>query len=146
MKHRWLLVVSWENDIRNKTIRKSISAKERVINVEMMRKLQLFGYIFWMKDDHLLKTVLIMSREEKDKAYRKWLVDITEWFRKNLKMCFAYMQGQITKTYWDVLAGNGGISEGCPYLNHPSHVCLACIKKLSVMYFSETVQVICSRA
>ena len=80
--YRRVLIINWQDMVRNEDIRKKISKEDTIIDIIKKRKLRLFGHICRMDDSRLIKHLIFGKMEGKSRRgrpCREWLDDITEW-------------------------------------------------------------------
>ena len=68
--------------IRNEDIRKTIAREETIIDTIKKRKLRLFGHIWRMNDNRLIKHTIfakVDGKPRKGRPCREWLDDIKDW-------------------------------------------------------------------
>ena len=80
--YRRLLKVCWKDKIRNDDIRKKIQKQSTIIDVIKKRKLELFGHICRMRDDRLIRTVMmgmVTGNRRRGRPPKRWIDDIVNW-------------------------------------------------------------------
>ena len=80
--YRRILKVCWKDKVSNKAIRERVERHYSVVDLIKQRKLRLFGHICRMKDQRLVKTVMLgMVDGERPvgRPARRWSDDITDW-------------------------------------------------------------------
>ena len=58
-RYRRILRIIWEQKITNEEVRRRVRCKKNIIQQIMERKLNLFGHICRMKDNRLVKEVML---------------------------------------------------------------------------------------
>ena len=80
--YRRLLKVCWKDKIRNDAIRKKIQKQSTIIDAIKKRKLELFGHICRMRDDRLIRTVMmgmVTGNRRRGRPPKRWIDDIVNW-------------------------------------------------------------------
>ena len=76
------LASSLSRQIRNDDIRKKIGKQSSIIDVIKKRKLELFGHICRMRDDRLIRTVMmgmVTGNRRRGRPPKRWIDDIVNW-------------------------------------------------------------------
>lgn len=80
--YRKMLKISYKDMIKNDTIRKDLGRTKTVVEKIKDRKLSIFGHICRMRDERIIKTVM-MGRSDgmrkRGRPKRRWIDDILEW-------------------------------------------------------------------
>ena len=80
--YRRILNIRWQQKIKNTTIRERINNKTNIMQILIRRKMNFFGHICRMKDNRLVKKIMLGTMEgenRRGRPRREWLDDIEEW-------------------------------------------------------------------
>ena len=98
--YRRVLNINWYQKVPNKEVRKKVKTGYNVVQQVIRRKLGLFGHVYRMKDDRLVKSVMFGMMEgtnKKGRPKREWLDDIQEWCGKRVD---DIRRGAINRPNW----------------------------------------------
>jgi len=107
--YRQILRVCWKDRVSNKTIRERVERHHSVVDLIKQWKLRLFGHICRMKDQRLVKTVMLEMVEGErpvGRPSRRWSDDITDWCNCTLPEA---VQLANNSQQWRIVTGLNGL-------------------------------------